>query len=67
MEISFSAIRKRVEQEHICSSLTGCIQYFVTRYRKVHDQEGRIGILFGQDFSKTSVVSVLILFKGKCG
>lgn len=46
MGISFSAMRKKLEQEYICSSLKGRVQYFATRYRKVHHREGRIGIIF---------------------
>lgn len=46
MGISFSDMRKKLEQENICSSLRGRVQYFATRYRKVHYQEGRIGICF---------------------
>lgn len=46
MGISFSAMRKKLEQENICSSLRGHIQYFATRYRKVRHEEGRIGICF---------------------
>lgn len=46
MGISFSSMRKKLEQENICDSLKGRVQYFATRYRKVHDREGRIGIRF---------------------
>ncbi|MDR1565034.1 MAG: hypothetical protein LBS74_08765 [Oscillospiraceae bacterium] len=37
-------MRKILEQENICDSLKGRVQYFVTRYRKSHDQEARIAI-----------------------
>lgn len=43
---SFSGMRKKLEQDYICNSLKGRVQYFATRYRKVHDREGRIGIHF---------------------
>lgn len=45
MGISFSGMRKKLEHENICSSLKGRIQYFATRYREFHDEEGRISIL----------------------
>lgn len=35
--LSFSAMRKKLEQDNICPSMKGRIQYFATRYRKVHD------------------------------
>ena len=42
--ISWSAMRKILEQENICNSLNGRIQYFQTRYKKAHDQPGRVAI-----------------------
>lgn len=45
MGISWSAMRKILEEENICDSLKGQIRYFVTRYTKSHDQEGRVAIL----------------------
>lgn len=44
MGLSWSAIRRVLEQENICESLKGRIQYFATRYKKSHDQEGRVAI-----------------------
>lgn len=44
MGLSWSAMRKTLEQENICDSLKGRIQYFLTRYRKSHDEEGRVAI-----------------------
>ncbi|MDP4153927.1 MAG: hypothetical protein Q8865_10910 [Bacillota bacterium] len=44
MGLSWSAMRKVLEQDNICDSLKGRIQYFATRYRKSHDQEGRVAI-----------------------
>lgn len=44
MGLSWSAMRKVLEQENICASLKGRVQYFATRYRKSHDQEGRVAI-----------------------
>lgn len=41
---SWSKMRKILEQDNICESLKGRIQYFATRYRKSHDQEGRVAI-----------------------
>lgn len=45
MGISFSAMRKILEQENICNALKGRIRYFVTRYRESHDELGRVAIL----------------------
>ena len=42
--ISWSAMRKILEQENICNSLKGRIQYFQTNYRGAHDQTGRAAI-----------------------
>jgi len=54
MGYSWSAMRKILEQENICDSLKGRIQYFATRYRKSHDQEGRVAIrLDGNELIKS--------------
>lgn len=51
---SWSSMRKQLEQENICEALKGRIQYFATRYRESHDQEGRIAIrLDGQEIFKS--------------
>jgi len=42
--ISWSAMRKRLEQDNICDALKGRIQYFQTNYRAAHDQTSRIAI-----------------------
>ena len=42
--ISWSAMRKTLEQDNICASLKGRIQYFQTNYRGAHDQTGRAAI-----------------------
>ena len=44
MGISWGAMRKILEQDNICDALKGRVQYFATRYRKSHDQEGRVAI-----------------------
>ncbi|MCL2362399.1 MAG: hypothetical protein FWC73_11380 [Defluviitaleaceae bacterium] len=52
--ISWSAMRKILEQENICCSLKGRIQYFQTRYRDAHDQTSRIAIrLDGKEVFKS--------------
>lgn len=54
MGISWSAMRKALEEDNICDSLKGRIQYFATRYRKSHDQEGRVAIrLDGKEIFKS--------------
>jgi len=42
--MSWSKMRKILEQENICNSLKGRIQYFQTRYREAHDQTSRVAI-----------------------
>lgn len=44
MGLSWSAMRKVLEQENICDSLKGRIKYFATRYSKSPDQEGRVAV-----------------------
>lgn len=44
MGISWSNMRKNLENEYICESLKGRIQYFATRYHHSHDSEGRVSI-----------------------
>ena len=47
-------MRRILEQENICDSLKGRIQYFATRYKKSHDQEGRVAIrLDGKEIFKS--------------
>ena len=38
-------VRKLLEQDLLCESLKGRVRYFSTRYRKAHDQGGRVCIL----------------------
>lgn len=55
MPTSFSAMRKKLEQENICDCLKGRIRYFITRYHDAHDDAGRAAILFdGEEIFKTS-------------
>ncbi len=55
MPVSFSAMRKKLEQENICECLKGHIRYFITRYHDAHDDAGRAAILFdGEEIFKTS-------------
>ena len=51
---SWGSMRKQLEQENICDALKGRVQYFATRYRESHDQEGRVAIrLDGQEVFKS--------------
>lgn len=43
--ISWSGMRKKLETEYLAEALQGRVRYFVTRYSKSHDQEGRAAIL----------------------
>lgn len=55
MSISWSAMRKKLETEIICDSLKGRITYFATRYRKSHDEMGRVAVLLdGKEVLKSS-------------
>ena len=55
MGLSWSAMRKVLEDENICVSLKGRVQYFVTRYRESHDQEGRVAVrLDGNEIFKSN-------------
>ena len=55
MGLSWSTMRKVLEQENICDSLKGRVQYFVTRYRESHDQEGRVAVrLDGNEIFKSN-------------
>jgi len=54
MAQSWSSMRKVLEQENICHSLKGRIQYFATCYRKSGDEEGRVAIrLDGKEIFKS--------------
>lgn len=54
MGLSWSAMRKILEQDNICDSLKGRIQYFATRYRRSPDEEGRVAVrLDGKEILKS--------------
>jgi hypothetical protein len=55
---SWSAIKKQLEG-FLCSSLSGKISYFLTRYHKVHDCYGRASIrLNGEEMVCFSMIEV---------
>lgn len=41
----WSGIRKKLEEDYLCTALKGRIQYFCTSYSKCPDHEGRAAIL----------------------
>ena len=41
----WAEVRKILEQDLLCDSLKGRVRYFTTRYRKAHDQTGRVCVL----------------------
>ena len=41
---SWSNMRKILEEDRLCPSLRGRVQYFMTRYHDAHDDEGRLCI-----------------------
>jgi len=45
MGLSWSAMRKTLENEQLCDSLKGRVGYFVTRYPKLADTDGRVAVL----------------------
>ncbi|GAU76628.1 hypothetical protein [Fusibacter sp. 3D3] len=45
MPQSWSGIKKRLETDMLCPVLSGRVKYFVTKYRKTHDESGRVAIL----------------------
>ena len=50
---TWSGIKNKLETDYLAPSLKGRIQYFVTRYRLAHDQEGRAAILLdGEEILK---------------
>ena len=52
---TWSKMRSKLENDYLAESLKGRIQYFVTRYRDTHDQEGRASIKFdGEEILKGS-------------
>ena len=55
---TWSGMRKKLEEEYLCTSLRGRIRYFVTRYRESHDQEGRVAILMdGKEILQSSYIA----------
>jgi len=41
----WAEVRKILEQDLLCDSLKGRVRYFTTRYRKAHDNIGRVCVL----------------------
>ncbi|MGN0503100.1 MAG: hypothetical protein ACI4HN_09250 [Ruminococcus sp.] len=60
---NWSSIRRKLEEEYLALSLRGRIQYFVTRYKKSHDEEGRAAILLdGKEVLRGNYYNRLIKF-----
>lgn len=54
---TWSGMRKKLEEEYLCPALRGRVRYFVTRYRDLHDQEGRVAILLdGEEILQSSYI-----------
>lgn len=45
MSQSWSGIKKRIETDMLCPALRGRVKYMITKYRKTHDESGRVAIL----------------------
>lgn len=41
---SWSGLRRELENDYLCKSLRGRVQYFLTHYRKASDNYGRVAI-----------------------
>lgn len=55
MLVTWSGMRKKLEQEYLADCLKGRIQYYATTYRKSADEEGRAAIrLDGKEILKGS-------------
>lgn len=51
--MTWSEMRRKLEQEYLADCLKGHIQYYATTYRKSHDDEGRAAIrLDGKEIIK---------------
>lgn len=60
---TWSGMRKKLEQDYLCSSLRGRIQYFVTSYSKCPDHEGRAAIrLDGEEVLKSNYYEYWIAY-----
>lgn len=42
---NWQGMKYKLEQEYLADSLKGRVEYFVTRYRNLHDHEGRAAII----------------------
>lgn len=42
---SWSGIKKRLEEDLLCNSLKGRVEYFITKYKNSHDESGRVAII----------------------
>lgn len=55
---SWSGVRKRLEEDLLCENLRGRVQYFITKYRKAHDQEARVAVrVDGEEVVKGNIFS----------
>ncbi|MDR0915839.1 MAG: hypothetical protein LBN02_01445 [Oscillospiraceae bacterium] len=62
-----------LEQDYLCESLKGRVSYFATRYRKAHDDHGRVAILvdrkevINMPFSVDGVITNAAIQKPRVG
>lgn len=65
MAKSWSKIKKELEQEWMCNSTRGRVTYFMTTYRKSHDQRGRIAVLIdGEEIHESNDITTEIQYPG---
>ena len=63
----WSAIRKKLEEDYLCPALRGRIQYFITKYRESHDQEGRVAVLLdGEEILQSSDIAFYLRYYELC-
>lgn len=63
----WSAIRVKLEQEHLALSLRGRVQYFATSYSKCPDHEGRAAVwVDGKEILKSSYYEYCIAEWSAC-
>lgn len=61
MAQSWSSMRKALEQDNLCDALKGRIQYFATRYHKVHNEYGRVAVRYdGEEILSSSSIEILL-------
>lgn len=57
---NWQGMKHKLEQEYLAAALKGRVEYFVTRYRNLHDHEGRAAIIVdGQEVIKGNFCNII--------